>query len=44
MELAGRDVSYNPNEDDKVYDRTVYHCVADDIWITTEVPKTDSNK
>lgn len=38
MKKVRRDSSYNPNEANKEYDRTVYKCEIDDIWITIEVP------
>ena len=43
MEKVRRDVSQNPNEDGKEYDRTIYRCLTEDIWITTEIPKTGSS-
>lgn len=39
MKQVRREVSHNPNEGNKEYDRTVYQCIDDDTWVTTEVPK-----
>lgn len=41
MKKVRWDISKNPNEDNKEYDRTVYKCESDDIWVTTEVPKNN---
>ena len=38
------DISYNPNEDNKEYDRTVYQCLTDDVWVTTEIPNGKSGE
>lgn len=43
MKKAGKDISYNPRENNKKYDRTVYHCKTDDVWVVTEIPKHNSN-
>jgi hypothetical protein len=37
-------ISYNPSEDNKEYDHTTYQCKTDDVWVTTEIPKADSNQ
>lgn len=37
-------ISHNPNENNKEYDHTVYQCETDDVWVTTEIPKDDSNE
>lgn len=42
MKKVRKDVSYNLNEDDKEYDRTVYQCEADDVWANTEIPKVST--
>lgn len=39
MKHVHADVTHNPNENNKEYDRVVYACEADDVWITTEIPK-----
>jgi hypothetical protein len=39
-----QDISHNPNENNKEYDRTVYQCEEDDVWVTAEIPKTGSSK
>ncbi len=38
MQLMREDVSENA-QNAKKYDRKVFHCSADDIWISLEVPK-----
>lgn len=38
MEKVRTDTSYNFNENNKQYDRTVYQCAADDVWLTNEIP------
>lgn len=38
MKVVRQDVSSNP-DNEKQYDRVVYVCEADDIWVTTEIPK-----
>lgn len=43
MKAIRRDISHNPNEGNKEYDRTVYQCESDDIWVTIEIPKTELN-
>jgi hypothetical protein len=41
MKKVRWDISYNdPAAKNKEYDRTVYQCVTDDVWVTTEVPKS----
>jgi len=32
------DVSHNPSDNNKEYDRTVYKCIEDDTWVTVEIP------
>jgi len=45
MKKVRWDISYNrPYSHNKEYDRTVYQCVKDDIWVTTEIPKSDSDE
>jgi len=39
MKKVRSDFSYNPDENNKEYNRTVYNCVTDDTWVTTEIPK-----
>ena len=41
MKKVRWDISTNPSEANKEYDRTVYQCAADDIWVTAEIPKED---
>jgi hypothetical protein len=43
MEKSRKDISYNFNENNKEYDRIVYHCKMDDVWVVTEIPKDDSS-
>ncbi|MFO0862586.1 MAG: hypothetical protein U0516_02610 [Candidatus Saccharibacteria bacterium] len=31
----------NNSETGQVYERIIYVCEADDVWITTEIPITD---
>ncbi len=38
MKKVHADTSYNPRENNKAYDRTLYVCQDDDIWVTTEIP------
>lgn len=38
MIVKDKDVSHN-NEFGKKYDRTLYWCDIDDIWINIEIPK-----
>jgi hypothetical protein len=38
LRLAGNDESNNPKTGAK-YDRKVYVCGKDDVWLTVEVPK-----
>ncbi len=40
MVVKNIDVSLN-DKDDKHYDRTLYWCDIDDIWISVEIPKND---
>jgi hypothetical protein len=44
MKKVRWDISYNPNEGNKEFDRTVYQCAADDVWLTTEIPKAKLSK
>ncbi len=44
MEKVRWHISYNANENDKEYDHTTYQCKTDDVWVTTEIPKDDSNE
>lgn len=32
-------ITYNFDQNNKEYDHTTYQCIADDVWVTTEVPK-----
>lgn len=41
MKKVRWDISQNPSENYKEYDRTVYRCLADDVWITAEIPKNE---
>ena len=42
MKKVRGDTSYNrPEAKNAEYDRTVYQCLMDDIWITTEIPKAN---
>lgn len=34
-------ISYNPAENNKEYDYTTYQCADDDVWVNTEIPKTE---
>ncbi len=40
MKKIEQDASFNPKDDNKEYVRVMYHCATDDIWVTTEVPKS----
>lgn len=40
MKKVSWNISNNPNNGKK-YDRTIYQCEKDDIWITTEIPQND---
>lgn len=44
MKKVRWDISYNTNEDNKEYDRTLYQCLADDVWVTTEIPNGKSGE
>lgn len=45
MKKVRWDISYNhPDAKNKEYDRTLYQCLADDVWITAEIPKSKSNE
>jgi hypothetical protein len=44
MKKVRWDISHNPDENNKEYDRTVYQCKVDDTWVTTEIPKDDSTE
>ena len=45
MKKVRWDISYNrPDAKNKEYDRTVYQCEKDDVWITTEIPKLDTSE
>ncbi len=39
MKKVRRDISHNPDENNKEYGRVVYQCETDDVWVTTEIPK-----
>jgi hypothetical protein len=43
MILKNKDTSNNP-ENGKQYDRAVYWCEADDVWISLEIPQEDTLK
>jgi hypothetical protein len=43
MKKLPSDVSYNPREPGKEYDRTVYQCEKDDAWINVELPRAAEN-
>jgi hypothetical protein len=44
MKKVRWDISYNrPDAKNKEYGRTLYQCAKDDVWVTTEIPKTESN-
>lgn len=34
-------ISYDASE--KEFDHTTYECKADDVWVNTEIPKSDSD-
>lgn len=38
MMVKNKDVSHN-DKDGKKYDRTLYWCDINDIWISVEIPK-----
>lgn len=37
-------ITYNPDQKDKEYDHTTYQYVIDDVWVTTEIPKSISSE
>lgn len=39
MEIKNKDISNNP-ENGKKYERVLYVCKIDDVWINTEIPIT----
>jgi uncharacterized Zn finger protein (UPF0148 family) len=39
MKRIRSDSSYNMKENNKEYERVVYQCAKDDVWLTTEIPK-----
>ncbi|HSH55496.1 MAG TPA: hypothetical protein VK983_01560 [Candidatus Limnocylindrales bacterium] len=41
MKKVSWNISNNP-DNGKKYDRTIYQCETDDIWITTEIPQVES--
>ena len=41
MIIKSNDVSHNA-KNGKKYERTLYWCDVDDIWINIEIPKSDS--
>ncbi len=41
MVIKSQDTSHN-SETEQEYDRIIYVCEADDVWITTEIPKEKS--
>jgi len=41
MRVAGSDESNNPKTG-ITYDRKIYVCDGDDVWVTVEIPKPDS--
>lgn len=43
MKKVRRDISRDPNEDNREYDRTIYQCEKDDVWVTTEIPRNSLN-
>lgn len=40
MIIKKEDVSHNP-ANEKKYDRAVYWCESDDVWINIEIPKAE---
>ena len=41
MIVKNNDISHN-SKNGKKYDRTLYWCDTDDIWISVEIPKDDN--
>ena len=39
MVVKGRDDSFDSTKDNKKYNRTVYWCETDDVWVSVEIPK-----
>jgi hypothetical protein len=39
MKKVSWHISHNPDKNNKEYDYTMYQCAADDVWVTTEIPK-----
>ena len=45
MKKVRWDISYNsPDAKNLEYDRTLYQCASDDVWVTTETPRTTTKK
>lgn len=44
MKKVRQHTTYNFDENDKEYDHLTYNCVNDDVWVTTEIPKTKSSE
>jgi sugar/nucleoside kinase (ribokinase family) len=36
MKKINSNISHNPKENNKEYDRTIYQCTVDDVWATIE--------
>lgn len=43
MEVKNQDLSNNPASG-KEYERTLYLCEEDDVWISVEVPKIEETQ
>jgi len=43
MKIKTHDLSYNPSDTTKIYDRTIYACEEDELWLTTEKPTKTPN-
>lgn len=43
MKTVRSDASYNANDNNKEYARTLFQCSSDDVWLTTEIPVEHAN-
>ena len=43
MTLKSKGISHNP-KDGKKYDKTLYWCKSEDVWVNVEIPKEISAK
>lgn len=43
MSVKNKDTSHN-STDGKKYDRILYVCTSDDVWVSVEIPQNDVEK